>query len=85
MKHPGEKQHFFDDRRNTRRVLLAFYLVCAVLLLLDVVIHRHVIHAWEDLFGFYAVYGFVACALLVLGAKQMRKVLMRSQDYYDAD
>jgi hypothetical protein len=35
--------------------------------------------------GFYAFYGFVACVLLVLIAKQMRKVLMRKEDYYDVD
>ena len=33
--------------------------------------------------GFYAVYGFVACVLLVLLAKEMRKVLIRKEDYYD--
>ena len=47
--------------------------------------HRHVIHAWEALPGFYPIYGFIACALLVLIAKQMRKPLMRKEDYYDRD
>ena len=37
------------------------------------------------MWGFYAGYGFVACVLLVLIAKEMRKLLMRREDYYDGD
>ena len=33
----------------------------------------------------YGIFGFVACVALVLIAKQLRKVLMRREDYYDAD
>ena len=50
---------------------------------LDLVLHRHVSHPWEVMFGFYAVYGFVACVLLVLLAKEMRKLLIRKENYYD--
>jgi hypothetical protein len=32
---------------------------------------------------FYGLYGFVSCVLLVVAAKELRKVLMRSEDYYD--
>ena len=66
-------------------IIKIFLVCCVVLLLLDFVIHRHVTHPWEEMFGFYAAYGFVACVLLVLAATQMRRVLMRSEDYYDAD
>ncbi len=54
-----------------------------LLFALDFVIHRHVVHSWETLWGFYAVFGFVACVILVLVAKRMRTFLMRSEDYYD--
>lgn len=76
-------RHFFDDPNNLRRVLRIFYSICAGLLLLDFVHHRHVIHAWESMWGFYAVFGFVACVVLVLVAKEMRKVVMRDEDYYE--
>ena len=78
-----EKRHLFDDPANVRRLLYGFYAVCIVLLGLDLVHHRHVSHAWESLFGFYALFGFVACVVLVLVAKEMRKLLMRDEDYYD--
>ena len=78
-----EKQHFFDKPGNIRKVLLALYAICGVLLLLDVIVHRHISHSWEWLWGFYPLYGFVGCVVLVLVAKWMRTFLMRDEDYYD--
>lgn len=65
-----------------RKLRRAFYAVGALLLALDAVIHRHAEHPWEGAFGFHAAYGFVACVLLVLAAKRLRRVLMRPEDYY---
>lgn len=85
MNDPREKQHVFDKPENVNRLLRGFYAVCALLLLFDFFVHRHVSHGWENLPGFYAIYGFVACVLLVLIAKEMRKLVMRRDDYYDVD
>ncbi|MBE0584141.1 MAG: hypothetical protein IH612_10340 [Desulfofustis sp.] len=81
----AEKKHMFDDPKNIRRVLYVLYCCCAVLFILDFVIHRHLIHPWERLVGFYAVYGFVGCVVLVLIAKWMRTFLMRDEAYYDRE
>jgi len=78
-----EKSRYFDKPENVKRVLRKFYVICGGLVLADFVIHRHVFHNWESLWGFYAVFGFVACVILVLVAKQMRKLIMRNEDYYD--
>ena len=90
---PNETTRFFDKPDNVRLVLRVVYISCSVLVALDLVDlggallglgHlRHAERAWEGLPGFYAIYGFVACVALVLIAKQLRKVLMRSEDYYD--
>ena len=82
---PDEKRYLFDDPRNVDRLLYGFYCVCVVLLGLDFFLHRHISHAWENLAGFYALFGFVACVVLVLVAKEMRKVVMRDEDYYDVE
>ena len=79
----GMKRHIFDDPANVKRVIHALYGVCALSLLADFFVDRHVDHPWEALFGFYALYGFVACVILVLVAKELRKVLMRDEEYYD--
>ena len=79
----NEKKYFFDDPRNIKRTLYVLYAGCAILFILDFVIHRHVMHSWENLWGFYPLYGFVGCVVLVLIAKWMRTFLMRSENYYD--
>lgn len=80
-----DKQHFFDKPGNVKWFLRVFYGVCIALFAADFVIHRHAERTLEGFWGFYAIYGFVACVLLVLMAKEMRKVLMRGEDYYDDD
>jgi hypothetical protein len=66
-----------------RRFRYVLYTVSGLSLVAELLVKRYVDHPWEALFGFYALYGFVACAILVLVAKELRKVLMRGEDYYD--
>ena len=89
----NDRQHVFDRPRNVRRVLRALYGACVLVFLLDIVNlilrwtggHelRHAERSWEGFPGFYTIYGFVSCVLLVLVAKQLRRALMRGEDYYD--
>jgi hypothetical protein len=78
-----EKRHVFDDPKNVKRAIHALYGVCALSVFAEFFIHRHVDHPWEKIFSFYGLYGFAACVVLVLVAKELRKVLMRKEDYYD--
>ena len=80
-----EKVYFLDKPGNVDRLLKVFYAICVLLFAADIFVHRHTIHDWEQLPGFYAIFGFVAFVLLVLVAKLMRKLLMRKEDYYDVD
>lgn len=73
---------FLDKSRNVDRVAYTVYAVCAVLFLADFFYKKKSYLAAEDIPGFYAIYGFVMCALLVITAKMMRRVLKRSEDYY---
>ena len=80
-----EKEYFFDKPENIRKVLKVFYVICALLVVVDFIVHRHIYHDWENIPAFYAIYGFIGCVVLVLIAKEMRKFLMRKEDYYDVD
>lgn len=84
-KDPDEPPGLWDDKRNVERLLRGFYVVCTLVLLLDLVIHRHLYHPWERLFGFHAWYGFIAGWNIVVIAKHLRRFLMKSEDYYDRD
>jgi hypothetical protein len=85
MHDPGEKQYLFDKPENVSRLLRGLYIVCAILFLLDFIVHRHVYMKWEELPGFYALFGFIAFVVLVEGSKLLRKLVMRKEDYYDVD
>ncbi len=77
-----DRRHVFDNPRNVKRVIYVLYAVCAGSFLADWFVERHADHPWESLFGFYSFYGFGACVALVLIAKEMRKIIMRKEDYY---
>ena len=84
----GGKRYWLDDKRNVAKVFYGLIIVDAGWLLADLLHHKHeefeALGGWADGgFGFYPVYGFVGAFLLVLAAKQMRRVLMRSEDYYE--
>ena len=81
----NDKVHIFDKPQNVRRVLWALVAMCIATIGADFVYHRHIVHPWEGVWGFYAIYGFVACVVLVPVAKELRKLLMRAEDYYDRD
>ncbi len=79
----NKKQHIFDNPKNVKRLMSVFYILCVLLFVLDFVINRHVYHNWENLWGFYPIYGFVGCVVLVFVASWMRTFLMRPEDYYE--
>ena len=82
---PGghEKTWWLDNPRNVDRLVHGFYAVCGLLLTIDVFVPKHGPFAIEHVWGFYGIFGFFACVALVLIAKQLRRVLMRPEDYYD--
>ena len=79
------KQYIFDNPKNVKLLIRALYVCCFLLFAMDLVIHRHIYHPWEAFIGFYAFYGCIACVVLVLLAREMRKVVMRDEDYYEKD
>ena len=78
-----EKKYFLDDPKNVLLVVRLLYVACAAIFLLDFTGLRHPEQWWEGLPGFYPLYGFIGCTALVLSAKELRKILMRGEDYYD--
>ena len=77
-----DKKHLFDDKKNVNRVIHLLWGCCGLLLVLDFILQRHVYHPLENLPGFYPLYGFIGCVLLVVIAKWMRSLIMRSESYY---
>ena len=79
----NEKTYWLDDPRNVKKVIWAVVISCVLSALADLFYEKHVHFWWEEWFNFYGFYGFVGCFLLVLAAKELRRVVMRDEDYYD--
>lgn len=80
---PDEKTYWLDNPRNVTKIFWGLVVVCALLFAADAFYDKHVELEAETWFGFYGIFGFVACVALVLAAKELRKILMRGEDYYD--
>ena len=78
-----DKTYWLDQPGNVNKLVYGLYGVCALLFLLDFFYHKHTSFLFEGWLGFFAWFGFIACVVLVLVAKQLRKVLRRGEDYYD--
>jgi hypothetical protein len=78
-----EKKYWLDDSRNVTKIFYTLVTVCVLLVLSDLLYHKHYHYSWEGWLGFHGFYGFFGSVGLVLTAKQLRKILMRKDDYYD--
>lgn len=76
-------KEFRRQSRALKRAFWIFFALCTGLLLADLLYDKHAILEPEAWFGFYGFYGFIACVVLVLVAKELRKLVMRKEDYYN--
>ena len=91
-----EKPRFLDKAGNVKRLLWVFYAVCAGAVVYELLRPLGAadggaegIHALAErapgleFLGSFAIYGFVSCVALVLAGKGLRRLAMRSEDFYD--
>ena len=78
----GRRLLWVDNMRNVNRIVYGLYIVCAGLFVADFLYEKHVYLGIEEFPGFYALYGFIMCAALVICARGMRVLLKRDENYY---
>lgn len=76
---------FFDKPRNVKGCLLVFYAILVVLLGYDFFVHKHDAIPLGNAPEFFAVYGFIACVVLIFGARVLRLFVKRDERYYEND
>lgn len=74
---------FFDKPENIRKLWIMLYGICVLLILPDLFTHRHAYFGFDSFFAFYALLGFVSCAVLILFSKLVGLVLKVKENYYD--
>ena len=78
-----EPKYWLDDPRNVIKIIRVLFVLCALLVGIDLVYHKHWHFSFEKWPGFFAVFGFVACVGLAVAARGLRVLLKRREDYYD--
>jgi hypothetical protein len=79
----GERKYWLDRPGSAGKVFWALCVLCGLLFFADALYEKHPTFAVEAWFGFYAIFGFFFSVGLVLSAKELRRLLMRKEDYYD--
>jgi hypothetical protein len=80
----GDKKYISGNPGNLKWLRFVFLVTLVVLLALEPFIHKHPYFYWEKWFGFYAIYGFLACLVLIFVSKYVfRPLLKRDVNYYD--
>jgi len=79
-----EKKHLFDKPENVKRLLIIFFSLVGLLFVLDFFVDTHGHFPFETWPVFYAIFGFVACVILVLVSRYvLRPLVKRREDYYE--
>lgn len=78
----GRKLVWLDNMKNVEKLVYGLYFACFGLFIADFFYKKKTYMDIEDVPGFYAIYGFVIFAALIICARGMRLFLMRDEDYY---
>lgn len=78
----GRALMWVDEPGNGKKIVYSLYAVCAALFLADFFYKKKALVDIEYVPGFYAIYGFVMCAALVICAKWMRLIVKGPEDLY---
>jgi len=78
-----KQAHWLDQPRNVKRLWRAFLVVLALTVLAQVVVQLHPHFAVDSIFGFFAWFGLLACAAMIVVAKALALLLKRPDNYYD--
>jgi len=82
-KNQESKIYWLDRPSSVTLVYRSIWVICGLLAIADFFYTHHPIFNFEKFPAFYGLFGFIVCVGLVLGVKELRKVLKRDEDYYD--
>lgn len=74
---------WFERVENHRLLILLTVLICVGFGAADFFYHKHPHFSAEEIPVFYGLFGFAAFFFVVLAGAQLRKLIMRPEDYYD--
>ena len=76
------RTHWLDQPENVEWLWRGFISVLTLTLLAEIFVPLHPTFAVEGIFGFSATFGFLACAVMIVGAKLLGWLIKRPDSYY---
>jgi hypothetical protein len=82
---------YWVTREAARRALIALHAIALLVVLIELVMpfsaDGHAVERVDalDFPASYAIYGFIACVVLVLVGRVLRRVVMRDERYYGGE
>lgn len=85
-----ERTWWIARPENTDKIWYGLVAVCIILILTDFGYHgflheKHGYFVFETAVAFHALYGFGAFVFVVLLGKELRKLIMRTENYYEVE
>jgi len=77
------KQHWLYRPGAPRKLWTAGIVILLLTIVAEPFITLHPHFSIEHLFSFYALFGFIACVVMVVFAKLLGFLIKRKDDYYD--
>lgn len=77
--------NYIGDKENTGTLKKLLGITLVIIVVADYFAERHhVAFFWDEIPGWWAFYGFIACIILILVPKTIGHLwLMKEEDYYD--
>jgi hypothetical protein len=79
----SSEDRWLDRPGSVNLIIKVLVCACALTVVADFFYHKHGDYHFQEWFAFDAAFGFLAYIGLVTAAKGVRRLLMRSEDYYD--
>lgn len=80
-----ETPRWLDEKRNVDKIYYGLIALCVASVAADLFYEKHGHYEIEHIIGAYGAYSFIACVVLGLAARELRKLISRDEDYYDDD
>lgn len=82
---PGEAPRWLDHPENRTEVFWSVVAAYVATIVAGFFVHWHPHFSFEQVPGFFAIFGLLCSIGLVLGAAWLRTWIMRDEDYYERE
>ena len=77
------KKNWFYRESSIKKLWIGTIIILALTVIAEIFVTLHPHFKIESVFAFHAIYGFLACVIMVVFAKLLGFLIKRKDDYYD--